>query len=336
MLKFVTKMWKKNEDGIDGESYELPSDNPELNPVLVEDDGDEVPEEEVVSLNSRLLAPISLDDAGMSVRTRAIVEMKNGLTDLGAHIRSLGQRLHAQSMGQAKLIEALSGLPQTLKEIMPNADEQNKALAALKMALDEQSDANRVFVDALKPLPEFVKTASELPEAARKQMLAIGELTKQLEEGNLSSKEHSEQVKVLVETMNESNDKKSEEMKDAVGTLTKFQKAQLKQSALARKNAELAQRSQRRHQSEMTRTYQNRLTAMQRDQSRAFNRIEDHFRKSSKTQFALTGVAILLAVAAVTFAALMVTGVVGTPGQGDAPATAVDQSPDPGDAVVEK
>lgn len=342
MLKFVTKMWKKKEDEEieTQEGYELPSDNPELNPVLVEDDGEEIPEEEVVTLNSRLLAPVNpLDTSGMSVRTRAIVEMKNGLSDLGGHIRMLGQRLHAQSMSQAKLVDALSGLPDTLKQVLPNVEEQTKALAALKMAMDEQTDANRVFVDALKPLPKFVETAGKLPEAAKEQMKAISKLTAQLEQGNLSSQEHSEQVKVLVETLNDSSNAKSEEMKDAVEKLTKYQKAQLKQAALAVKTGELARRSQRRHQSEMQRTQANRLANMQRDQSRHFNRIEEHFKRNSRKQFVMTGVAAVVAVAAIAFAALLVTGVVDLKGTdlNTTPATAEQHSaPSTDNTVVER
>ena len=151
MFKKLTRMFRKKTVE---ETYELPSDNPEINPILVEDD-DEIPPEEVVMLNSRLLAPVNpMDPSSMSVRTRAVVEMKNGLTDLGQHIRMLGQRLHAQSMGQSKLIEALSNLPEVLKDVLPNADEQNRALGALKLAMDEQTDANRTFVDALKRLSQ--------------------------------------------------------------------------------------------------------------------------------------------------------------------------------------
>ena len=308
MFKKLTRMFRKKQEE---PTYELPSDNPEINPILIEDDGEEIPPEEVVMLNSRLLAPVNAQDpSSMSVRTRAVVEMKNGLTDLGDHIRMLGQRLHAQSMGQAKLIEALSGLPETLKDVLPDADEQNRALGALKLALDEQTDANRTFVESLKPLPQFVSTMANLPETAKKQMWAINELTKQLEEGNTQAKEQGDQVKVMVETLAAANGEKSEELQKTVEQLTKFQKAQLKQAALAVKSNELARRSQRRHHNEVARSQQSRLTAMQRDQSRYFNRIEEHFKRSSRTQFILTGAAGLIAIAALTFAVLMGSGVI--------------------------
>ena len=331
MLKFVTRMFKKKP--VADAPYQLPSDDPELNPILIEEDGDEIPAEEVVMLNSRLLAPV--DPSGMSVRTRAVIEIKSGLNDLGSHIRSLGQRLQAQSMGQAKLIEALSSLPATLQQVLPNVEEQNKALGALKLALDEQADANRTFVEALKPLPQFVQAAANLPETARKQMWAINELTRQLEVGNTQATEQSHQVKVMVESLAQANTVKSEELTAAVGELTKFQKAQLKQAALAVKSNELARHSQRRHHTEIARTQQSRLTTLQRDQSRHFNRMEEHFKRTSRLQFALTGVAVLLAVAALTFATLMITGVFKMPGTQTPTALDQPRSVDK-DAVVER
>jgi len=333
MFKFVTRMFKKKP--AEAETYQLPSDDPELNPILVED-GDEIPAEEVVMLNSRLLAPVNpLDPAGMSVRTRAVVEMKNGLTDLGQHVRMLGQRLHAQSMGQARLIEALSSLPATLKEVLPNMEEQNRALGALKLALDEQAEANRTFVDALKPLPQFVQATANLPETVKKQMWAINELTRQLEDGNSQAREQSEQVKVMVETLVQGSDAKAAELKSVVEEMNKVQKAQLKQAALAVKSSELARRSQRRHHTEVARTQESRLTTMQQDQSRYFNRIEEHFKRSSRTQFALTGAAMVLALAAMAFAVLMATGVIELPRQSQPTADATERSVDP-DAMVSK
>lgn len=333
MFKKLTRMFrKKHEEDV----YELPSDNPEINPILVEDD-DEIPPEEVVMLNSRLLAPVNPNDpSSMSVRTRAVVEMKSGLNDLGAHIRMLGQRLHAQSMGQAKLIEALSNLPETLKEVLPNAEEQNRALGALKLALDEQTEANRTFVDALKPLPQFVSTMANLPETAKKQMWAINELTKQLEEGNSQAKEQGEQVKVMVETLAAANGQKSEELQKTVEELTKFQKAQLKQAALAVKSSELARRSQRRHHTEIARSQQSRLNSMQRDQSRYFNRIEEHFKRSARTQLVLTGAAGLIAIAALTFAVLMGSGVIEIGGKAQPTAETQTDRPVDDSAVVAK
>jgi hypothetical protein len=306
MFKFVTRLFQKKAAE---PAYQLPSDDPELNPIVV-DESEDIPMEEVVALNSRLLAPVVPE---MSARSRAVIEIKTGLNDLGDHIRSLGQRLHAQSMGQAKLIETLSMLPETLKGVLPNVEEQNRALGALKLALDEQAEANRTFVDALKPLPQFVETVANLPETAKKQMWAINELTKQLEAGNAQAVEQSEQVRVMVQTLNAGQDAQVGVLKGAVEDLTKFQRAQLKQQALAVKSNELARRSQRRHQVEMSRTQQSRLNAMQKDQSRHFNHIEEHFRKTARTQFALTGVAVMLAVAALTFATLLITGVISLP-----------------------
>lgn len=337
MFKFVTRMFKKSETEAQEAPYQLPSDDPEVNPILVEDDGDEIPAEEVVMLNSRLLAPVNpLDPSNMSVRTRAVVEMKTGLNDLGSHIRMLGQRLHAQSMGQAKLIEALSILPATLQQVLPNMEEQNRVLGAMKLALDEQSESNHIFVEALKPLPTFVAAVANLPETAKKQMWAINELTKQLEDGNNHTREQSEQVKVMVETLTQSNDTKADELKNAVGELSKYQKAQLKQAALAVKSSELARRSQRRHQADISRTQQNRLSTIQRDQSRHFNRIEEHFKRTSRMQFAMTSIAVVLAVAALTFATLLATGTVKLPGTQQPTAQAQPAQPVDESAVVSR
>jgi chromosome segregation ATPase len=308
MIKFVTRMFKKDERE-NTEDYQLPTDDPEVNPILVEDDGDDVPLQEIASLNSQLLAPADVQDpSGLSVRTRAVVEMQNGLTDLASHIRVLGQRLHAQSMGQSKLIEALSNLPQTIKEVLPDVQEQTNALAALKLAMDEQTAANKTFVDALKPLPKFVETAANLPEAARKQIVVLNELTKQLEDGNTKTQAQSEQVKVMVRTLAASTGKSAEQVTQVVTNLTKLQKAQLKQAALAVKSSELARRDQKRHHTEVAKNQQNRLAAMQRDQTRHFNRIEEHFKRNSRRQLAVAGTAVALAVAAVTFAVVMSSG----------------------------
>ncbi|MHC4839871.1 MAG: hypothetical protein ACYTDT_02780, partial [Planctomycetota bacterium] len=203
MFKFVTKMFRKKPQPEAVEStYELPSDDPEINPVLVQEIGDSVQLQEVASLNSQLLAPVTPNaPSAMSVRTRAVFEMNNGIQDLSDHVRSLGQRLHAQSMGQAKLVEVLTGLPSILKEALPDKHEQNNALAALKLAMDEQNNNNKAFVDALKPLPKFVEAAANLPETARKQMWAMNELTKQLETSNDEAREQSSQVKLMVETI---------------------------------------------------------------------------------------------------------------------------------------
>ena len=330
MFKFVSRMFRKKKTGTP--EYQLPTDDPELNPILVEEDGDEPLELEMAGVNSQLLATINPNDpANMSVRTRAVVEMKNGLSDLASHIRVLGQRLHAQSMGQSKLIEALTLLPQTIKDVMPDGEAQTNALAAMKLALDDQSSANRQFVEALKPLPEYMKQVADLPETARRQMSAITQLTDQLERSNEAVKEQGDQVKVMVEKLAEGNDERSMEISATLEQLANLQKTQVKHAALAVKSSELARRSQRRHQAEALTTQQSKLAAMQRDQSRHFNRIEEHFRSSAKKQLALTGVAAGLALGAMALAVLMATGVVKL--SDNAPATTATQ---PAERVVDK
>jgi chromosome segregation ATPase len=310
MFKLVTRMFRKKTDK-PAADYQLPTDDPEVNPILVEDDGEELAPQEAATLNSQLLVPINtLDPAAMSVRTRAIVEMKNGLGDLASHIRVLGQRLHAQSMGQSKLIEALTRLPQTIKDVIPSGEAQTNALAAMKIALEDQSNANRQFVDAMKPLPEFMKSVANLPETARKQMWAITQLTEQLDRSNDAVKEQGDQVKVMVEKLASGNDERSAELSATLEQLANLQKTQVKQTTLAVKSSELARKSQRRHQTEALTTQQTRLAAMQRDQSRHFNRIEEHFKTSARRQFAMTAVAVGLAIGAVTLAVLMATGTI--------------------------
>lgn len=327
MFKMITRMFRRKPAPV--AEYQLPSDDPELNPLLIEEETD-VSVRDVAMLNSRLLAPV--EPAAMSARTLAVVEIKNGLGDLASHIRVLGQRLHAQSMGQAKLIEALSNLPQTIKDVLPDTQEQTNALCAMKLALDEQTEANRQFVEAMKPLPQFMEAAANLPETARKQMWAINELTKQLEEGNRAAKEQGDQVKVMVETLAAGNG----EFKGAVDELAQLQKAQLKQAALAVKSSELARQSQHRHQVATSREAAERWERLQHEQGRQFNRIEEHFRRGARRQTALTGVALGLAAVAMTFAMLLATGVLRMPTS--QPATAeqtTERSVDP-NAVVEK
>jgi hypothetical protein len=335
MLNFMTKMFRKKDDTT--EHYTLPSDDPEINPILVEDTGEDLALDEVASLNSQLLMPTpQIDAAGMSVRTRAVVEMKHGLNDLASHIRVLGQRLHAQSMGQTKLIEALSNLPHTIKEAVPGVEEQTNALAAVKLALDDQTRASRTFIEALRPLPQFMQAVSKLPEAAQQQMLAITELTRQLDEGNRATKEQGEQVRVMVEKLTTQGEERSVQVKEAVTVMTKLQKAQLKQAALAAKAQEASRASQRRRHTEMVETQQQRLTAMQRDQGRHFGRIEEHFRRSSKRQIAFTGAAVGLAVGSLVLAVMVMTGLVKLP-VGEATPTAVQETERnvDGSAVVE-
>lgn len=339
MFKFVTKIFNKKKTTEDlGTTYELPSDDPELNPVLIQDVGDSIQLQEVASLNSQLLATTDqTNQAGMSVRTMAVFEMKNGMTDLSDHVRALGQRLHAQSMGQAKLVEVLTGLPAILKDALPDKHAQNNALGALKLAMDEQNNSNKAFVDALKPLPKFVEAAANLPETARKQMWAMNQLTKQLEESNDEAREQSGQVKLMVETLVEQNGEKADQVKEVVNNLTKYQKAQLKQTALTLKSSEVARKSANKHQNQLQRNQTNRMSSMQRDQSRHFNRIEEHFKKSSRRQLWATAVAVSFAVVATTFAALVATGVLNLNSEKPA-AVAIEQNdrPDTSNTVLEK
>jgi hypothetical protein len=317
MFKFVTRMMRKNKDHAE---YHLPSDNPEINPILVEEDGEDVTMEEVAVLNSSLLTPVMPDDpAGLSYRTRAIVEMKTGLADLGEHIRLLGQRLQAQSIGQGRLIEALSGLPETLRAVLPQGEDQTRALAALKLALDEQTDANRHFVQALKPLPRFIEAAASLPETAKQQLQALTELTRQFESSNLEARRQGEQVRVLIETLHEDSGQQTEQVKQAVQELAVIQKGQLKAATIAAKAAELARRSQRRYHAENAAAREQLASGLRADQSRRLNSLNEQVRKAFRKQFAVAGAAVGAAALAITFAVLLATGVIRlSPAQPDA------------------
>lgn len=332
MLKRLTGWFRRKAPASTTQSqYVLPSDDPEVSPIPIEDASD-VQMAEVASLNSRLLSPVGTDAAGWSVRTRAIVEMKNGLGDLGSHVRSLGQRLQAQTMGQQRLLEALTNLPMMLRDVIPSGEEQTKALAAMKMALDEQADANRQFVEALKPLPEFVRAAANLPEAAKKQMWALEKLTEQLEAGNREATEQGQQVKVLVESLAENNGKNAQQMQGMVEQLTRFQRAQLKQQAAALRGGQAALASQRKHQIEMEKSQQSRLSAIAHTQAQSLHRLEENFRRSTRTQLAVTAAAALLAVLALAAVAFVLS----TGSGSDTPRQAEAERNIPPGAVVSK
>jgi len=332
MFKRITGWFRrKSPASVALPQYVLPSDDPEISPIPVEDASD-VQMAEVASLNSRLLSPVSADSAGWSVRTRAVVEMKNGLGDLGSHVRSLGQRLQAQTMGQQRLLEALTNLPLMLRDVIPSGEEQTKALAAMKLALDEQADANRQFVDALKPLPEFVRAAANLPETARKQMWALEKLTEQLEAGNQQATEHGQQVKVLVESLTENNGQNAQQMQGMVEQLTRFQRAQLKQQAAALRGGQAALASQRKHQIEMEKSQQSRLSAIAHTQAQSLHRLEENFRRSTRMQLVVTAAAALLAILALAAVAFVLS----TANSSDTPPQAEVQRHIPAGAVVSK
>lgn len=335
MLSFITRIFKKRPVSM-RVNYVLPSDNPDANPVLV-NDGDSIEIAEVASLNSRLLAPVDpMGLGGVSVRTRALIEMKNGFQDLSTHIRSLGQRLHAQSLGQSRLIETLTKLPTMLREVIPNGEDQTRALASLKVALDEQACANQIVIEALKPLPAFVTAVCDLPIAAKQQVVALDELTRELERTNNEARTQSDQVKVMVESLITSETGKSEELKEAVTRLEEYQKAQLAGVQAQAQAAEAQRRSQRRHHVEVARKQAEHLASLNREQGRYFTRMEEQMSKSARRMMWVAGSAVGAAVVAVMFAVLMATGVINL---SDEPKVAAPLEKAPrhaGDAVVMK
>jgi hypothetical protein len=335
MLSFITRLFKKRPASM-RVNYVLPSDNPDDNPVFVAD-GDSVELTEVASLNSRLLAPVDpMGMGGVSVRTRALIEMKNGFQDLATHVRSLGQRLHSQSMGQSRLIETLTKLPTMLREVIPNGEDQTRALASLKVALDEQACANQIVIEALKPLPAFVTAVCDLPIAAKQQVVALDELTKELERTNNEARTQSEQVKVMVESLVTNEKGKSEELKEAVVRLEEYQKAQLTGVQAQAQAAEAQRRSQRRHHVEVARKQAEHLASLNREQGRYFARMEEQMSKSARRMMWVAGSAVGAAVVAVMFAVLMATGVINLHEDPKVAAPAEKTTRNVGDAVVSR
>lgn len=335
MLSFITRLFKKRPASM-RVNYVLPSDNPDDNPVFVAD-GDSVELTEVASLNSRLLAPVDpMGMGGVSVRTRALIEMKNGFQDLATHVRSLGQRLHSQSMGQSRLIETLTKLPTMLREVIPNGEDQTRALASLKVALDEQACANQIVIEALKPLPAFVTAVCDLPIAAKQQVVALDELTKELERTNNEARTQSEQVKVMVESFVTNEKGKSEELKEAVVRLEEYQKAQLTGVQAQAQAAEAQRRSQRRHHVEVARKQAEHLASLNREQGRYFARMEEQMSKSARRMMWVAGSAVGAAVVAVMFAVLMATGVINLHEDPKVAAPAEKTTRNVGDAVVSR
>lgn len=335
MLSFITRLFKKRPASM-RVNYVLPSDNPDDNPVFVAD-GDSVELTEVASLNSRLLAPVDpMGMGGVSVRTRALIEMKNGFQDLATHVRSLGQRLHSQSMGQSRLIETLTKLPTMLREVIPNGEDQTRALASLKVALDEQACANQIVIEALKPLPAFVTAVCDLPIAAKQQVVALDELTRELERTNNEARTQSEQVKVMVESLVTNEKGKSEELKEAVVRLEEYQKAQLTGVQAQAQAADAQRRSQRRHHVEVARKQAEHLASLNREQGRYFTRMEEQMSKSARRMMWVAGSAVGAAVVAVMFAVLMAAGVINLNEEPKLAAPTVKTERNVGDAVVSR
>lgn len=335
MLSFITRLFKKRPASM-RVNYVLPSDNPDDNPVFVADN-DSVELTEVASLNSRLLAPVDpMGMGGVSVRTRALIEMKNGFQDLATHVRSLGQRLHSQSMGQSRLIETLTKLPTMLREVIPNGEDQTRALASLKVALDEQACANQIVIEALKPLPAFVTAVCDLPIAAKQQVVALDELTKELERTNNEARTQSNQVKVMVESLVTNEKGKSEELKEAVTRLEEYQKAQLTGVQAQAQAAEAQRRSQRRHHVEVARKQAEHLAALNREQGRYFTRMEEQMSKSARRMMWVAGSAVGAAVVAIMFAVLMATGVINLNEEPKVAAPVVKTERNVGNAMVSR
>lgn len=141
MFGALTRWIKRKPAKMAGQAYVLPSDDPELNPVTVLDDGDDVAASEA-SIDSPLAA--NGGDASGSARTRAVAEVREGLGELGAQLRALGQRIQAQTMGQAKLLEALAALPALLREATPGGAAQVLEQVANRVEAGQRETALQV------------------------------------------------------------------------------------------------------------------------------------------------------------------------------------------------
>ncbi|MCC6573650.1 MAG: hypothetical protein IT462_07655 [Planctomycetes bacterium] len=336
-IKFITRLFKKpvtvaKDIGEDTVVYMLPSDNPAMNPLQIHEAEGVIGAEDVATLNSRLLAPVG--GAGVSVRTRALVEMKNGFQDLASHVRGLGQRLHAQTLGQSRLIETLTALPTLLQQMIPNGEEQNRALAALKMAMDEQADAHRVFVDALRPLPDFINAVASMPAQAQQQINALSRLTDQLEQNGLETKAQSDQVRVMVENISVANQQANARADAQAQTLQNFQRANLKGVSLQLKSAELGRKSMRRYHQDMARRNSAQMAALQREQGRYFNRLEEHVGRVARRSSQMAFVGAIMGVIGLVFTVLMMTGAIRLGGPSPSPTVVENPRSNVGGATV--
>jgi hypothetical protein len=159
-------------------------------------------------------------------------------------------------------------------------------------------------------LPAFVTAVCDLPIAAKQQVVALDELTKELERTNNEARTQSNQVKVMVESLVTNEKGKSEELKEAVVRLEEYQKAQLTGVQAQAQAAEAQRRSQRRHHVEVARKQAEHLASLNREQGRYFTRMEEQMSKSARRMMWVAGSAVGAAVVAVMFAVLMATGVI--------------------------
>lgn len=156
MFGSITR-WLRRKPSDEVESrYVLPSDDPELNPITISDESAELLPAEI--------EPLSAPAPSASARTVAAVQ--DGLAELASQVRTLGQRVQAQAIGNARLLEALNALPTALRDAMPGGADHTGALNAMRDALAENASTHSRLCEALTPLQHL----AAMPAKAEAQL----------------------------------------------------------------------------------------------------------------------------------------------------------------------
>jgi hypothetical protein len=137
--------------------YVLPSDDPELSPITITDQSAEL-------LPAECELPL---EAAPSASVRTVAAVQDGLAELASQVRTLGQRVQAQAMGNARLLEALQDLPNSLRSAMPGGADHSGALDAMREAMAASAASTARLCEALAPLRDLPAKATEQLTAMR-------------------------------------------------------------------------------------------------------------------------------------------------------------------------
>jgi hypothetical protein len=143
--------------------YVLPSDDPEVSPITVADESAELLPAEIEPLSEPAGPP-----------QPAVAAVQDGLAELASQVRTLGQRVQAQAMTNARLLEALQALPAALRGAIPGGAEHAQALGALRDAIAENAANNARLCEGLAPL----KQLADLPARAGEQVSALQQVAR--------------------------------------------------------------------------------------------------------------------------------------------------------------
>jgi hypothetical protein len=154
---------RKPSDEVEGR-YVLPSDDPELSPITITDQSAEL-------LPAECELPL---EAAPSASARNVAAVQDGLAELASQVRTLGQRVQAQAIGNARLLEALNALPTALRDAMPGGTDHTLALNAMRDALAENAGTNSRLCEALTPLQHL----AAMPAKAEAQLDALQQVAR--------------------------------------------------------------------------------------------------------------------------------------------------------------